>query len=305
MSNFRRFIEPIEDPGYCKLLKDTVDYLDSILIYGEDLLLRINDKGSEKYSDSAINLLLRELLEFLDGFISLFDGSSINVSDVLLRNIFELSLSFMYIFKDEDMIESRALAYDVESIYNKIDYYERLNTDIERFSSDRQIVGSEFFTETNNEELLNRVENLKSMFTKYDEYKKLNEEFEAKIRGNKKPRWYEVHSNAQNIRELSAFVDMEKYYIMLYKSWSTKTHGSAAMSGFTVNGNSPYIKNPKVPSSVSDKLQIVWILMTDVYINLSKYYFGESGVAHITPWYESINNKGKIIINMWENTVFK
>ncbi|HBF1820650.1 TPA: hypothetical protein KNT04_002629 [Clostridioides difficile] len=312
------FIQEIEDPKYKKLIEITVSHIDEICVYGQYLFNLMNTDKNNKKSDTVILFLFRDLLETVDGIQSLFNGSSINISDILFRNMFELSLSLDYIFLDEGLLEKRALSYEVTSIHERITLYEKLNTDNAEHENFRAIIGEDIYNNFTPEKLNSLAENLRSIFEKYPEYKSVDEDRTRKkdainLRRRQQhlrdlePKWYQIHSTASNLRGLSRLLNMEKEYLILYNQWSKKVHGISSMEGFRVVNNKPIILNPKVPKNPQDvimKIELLQSLMTSCYINIGKYFLTDKDSEHLAIWYRDIKGKGADISKKWSNVKF-
>lgn len=312
------FIQKIEDPKYKKLIEITVSHIDEICVYGQYLLNLMNTDKNNKKSDTIILFLFRDLLETVDGIKSLFKDSSINISDILFRNMFELSLSLDYIFLDEELLEDRALSYEVTSIHERITLYEKLNTDNAEHENFRAIIGEDIYNNFTPEKLNSLAENLRSIFEKYPEYKSVDEDRTRKkdainLRRRQRhlrdlePKWYQIHSTASNLRELSKLLNMEKEYLILYNQWSKKVHGVASMEGFRVVNNKPIILNPKVPKNPQNvimKIELLQSLMTSCYINIGKYFLTDKDSGNLAIWYREIKEKGADISKKWSNVKF-
>ncbi|MFL8710907.1 DUF5677 domain-containing protein [Clostridioides sp. GD02377] len=313
------FMKEIEDERYKQLMEETTSQINDICVYGQYLLDLINTSENNKYSDTIILFLFRELLETADGIMSLLKGSSINISTILFRNMFELSLSINYIFLDEDMIEKRALSYEVNSIHERIAMYEKLNTENEEHENFRRIIGEDIINTFDSERLNSATENLRSMFEKYPEYSVVDEDRtrkkdEINLRRRQRgfsdldPKWYQIYSEASNIRRLSKLLDMERYYLILYNQWSNKVHGGAAMSGFRIVDNEPVILNPKVPESSKDipeKLELLQTFMSDCYRHICKYFLTDDDCQNMGIWHFSMREKESEIREHWSKIEFK
>lgn len=312
------FIQEIEDPKYKKLIEITVSHIDEICVYGQYLFNLMNTDKNNKKSDTVILFLFRDLLETVDGIQSLFNGSSINISDILFRNMFELSLSLDYIFLDEGLLEKRALSYEVTSIHERITLYEKLNTDNAEHENFRAIIGEDIYNNFTPEKLNSLAENLRSIFEKYPEYKSVDEDRTRKkdainLRRRQQhlhdlePKWYQIHSTTSNLRGLSKLLNMEKDYLILYNQWSKKVHGVASMEGFRVVNNKPIIQNPKIPKNSQDvimKIELLQRLMTSCYINICKYFLTDKDSENVAIWYIGIKEKESYISKKWSEVKF-
>ncbi|HBG2133518.1 TPA: hypothetical protein KPJ62_003885 [Clostridioides difficile] len=311
------FMKEIEDPRYKNLIEITVSHINEICVYGQYLFNLMNTDKDNKKSDAVILFLFRDLLETVDGIQSLFKGSSINISDMLFRNMFELSLSLDYIFLDEELLEKRALSYEVTNIHEKITLYEKFNTDNAEYENFREIIGEDIYNIFTPEKLNSLAENLRSVFEKYPEYKSVDEDRTRKkdainLKRRKRhlrdlePKWYQIHSTASNLRGLSKLLNMEKYYLILYSEWSKKLHGLASMEALKSVNNKPFVQNPKVPKNPQDvimKIELIRSLMTSCYINICKYFLTDEDFENLAIWYRGIKEKESDISKKWSKII--
>ncbi|GEM_PF-7014166 len=303
------FITEIESKDYNDLLESSVDFIDDILIYGQYLFDLVNTEERKKYSDSVILLLFRELLETLDGIKSLFVGSSINVSDMLIRNMFELTISLDYIFSDKKLIEKRALSYQVEAIHNKVDMYKKFNLKNSSNKAFKNVIGDDILNTLNTFNFDDAIKSLQNQLNNNIEYCNVNNDRKSKVKKlkNKKIKWYEIYSDCSNLRSLSKLVNMEKYYLILYDVWSKKTHGSNAMSGIIVVDRVPVISNPKVPKTPSDvatKLSLLLTFMSNSYKYLCTYFLEKEDYKNMYIWHTKMRKKEEALSEYWTSKSF-
>ena len=279
------FIQEIEDSGYKNLIEKTASHIDEICVYGQYLLNLMNTNNNNNKSDIVILLLFRDLLETVDGIQSLFKSSSINISDMLFINMFELSLSLDYIFLDKELLEARALSYDVTSIHEKITLYEKLNTDNAEHENFRKIIGEDMFNHLTPEQLNSLAENLRSIV---DETRKKDA---INLRGRQR-----------HLRDLEP-----KWYLILYSQWSKKLNGLASMEGFKSVDNEAILENPKIPKNPQDviiKIGLLQSLMNSCYINICKYFLTDKDSENLAIWYREIKEKEADISKKWSKVKF-
>lgn len=264
--------------------------------------------------------MVRESLEILDGIKSLVKGSSVNVIEILLRNLFENMIYFDYIFKDKNLIEKKSLAYNIDSIYKKIDLYKKLNINNNSKSSYKSIVGEEFVKGFDSNDLENRVKNLELIFDKYDEYKQVNLDrnnkkikLENDIRKNKGKKvninlkWYQIYGESRSFRDLCREVDMEKYYLILYKEWSDKVHVGVAMKGIYTDNNQVFIRNPKIPKDINTIPNVISFSLTfmgSIFNCITTYYLGDEDQCNMEKWNFNMRKKEKQLSKYWRAIKF-
>jgi hypothetical protein len=306
------FIKPIKDEGYNALLKETIDFLDEILIYGQYTVGLTQEKNQKKYSDTVIAFLLHSSLETLDGIKALFAASSITVSKTLVRNLFEHMLYFDYIFLDNNLIVERALSYHVIDILKRIKSYKLLDFNDTTYENERRIIGEDNLSNIPQQDILKRIKNLEAQFTKYPEYANVyNEVLNNKRYAKSKyiPEWYNLYSDAESIRGLSKLLKMEKFYITLYSDFSNKVHPGDAMRAFIVNKDkSISVRNPKIPYNTLEVSNIISNSLTfssSIYSHVIKHFMPSDDFKNYSEWHFDMRKRCKILEEHWENVHFQ
>lgn len=294
------YIEKIEGSMWDKFIDDNISFLEEMLDYGQYIIDLVNeeqknknsdDKAVENFHDSVILLLLRECLQVLDGILSLFKGQSIDMSMNLIRSLLELTMSIVYILRDNAMAAKRAIAYDISNINNKIKNYEML------------------YSETGEEKYKSAKDNLLTIFSKYKIYKDVKCEWENKEKKlnskmNKKGakiqiKWYSVHGGGISFNNLCSYVNLKPVY-SIYNYSSNIIHGGNAMDGIYVNQNKEaFIKNPKIPFFASEILECVYHLISVLYVEIIKYFLTVEDMKNFTEWDKEIVKKKELLQKNW------
>lgn len=314
------FIQEIEDENYIKSIAEVEGFIDDIITYGQYIFGLISAEENKKFSDTSILLLFRESLEILDGIKSLVKGSSFNVIEILLRNLFENMIYFDYIFKDDKLIEKKALAYDIECIHKKIDLYKKLNKNSNSKDCYRVSIGEDFVEDYDTSELDNKIKNLESIFSKYNEYKQVNldrknkkNKIEKSIRKKSKKdvninlKWYQVYGSSNNFRELCREVEMEKEYLIIYKGWSDKVHVGSASEGFYIEDSQAFIRNPKIPkdiTTVPNTINFSLTFLVSIFKNIIDYFLQNEDKKNMIDWYVNMKERRDKLSNYWQSIKF-
>ncbi|WP_252247070.1 DUF5677 domain-containing protein [Clostridium sp. ZBS4] len=210
-------------------------------------------------------------------------------------------------------MKRRALSYDAENLYRKITYYEKMNVNNEEYAEFREIVGEGVADNFDSEDMQKRINNLKSIFDKYPEYKEIKEERERTISHNmrryrnKTPRWYELFDGPKSIYQLSKTLNMEKYYITLYEVLSNKSHGSNVMNGIDILNGNVCVENPKVPSpsKLSIQISLLSTFLEGMYFEIVKNMLDNEDGVNFGQWHFELRKREKLITDKWKNVKYK
>jgi hypothetical protein len=210
----------------------------------------------KKYHHATILLLMRHVVEAVDGVSLLVAKGSAENCGPLLRSGFEAMASILYILKADT--ERRALAYQVAHIHKKIKLYRKF------IPSDD--VGRNLRAELKDDPLLSffdqpqfewqkRIDNLNSTFAKTD-YAPIQAEWEQvkkgkKGTGKKDPNWYTLFGGPGDLRGLSLQVGKGSYYEILYRQWSDFAHAGGAFNTISKgNGVAVSIRPVRCPEGL-------------------------------------------------------
>jgi hypothetical protein len=187
----------------------------------------------KKYYHATILLLMRHVVESVDGVSLLVAKGSAENCGPLLRSAFEALAGIIYILKGDT--ERRALAYQVAHIHKKIKLYRKFIPTDE--------IGRKLRAELKDDPLLSLfdqlqfdwekiIDNLKSTLMK-SEYVPIQAEWEQvkkgkKGTGTKDPNWYTLFGGPNDLRGLSLQIGKGSYYEILYRQWSDFAHAGGA-----------------------------------------------------------------------------
>jgi hypothetical protein len=179
----------------------------------------------------TVVLLVRHVIESLDGVSVLVAQGCSEPCQPLLRSALEATLGVLYILQHDT--KRRALAYQVAHAHKKIKLYQRADPTTPAGQDFRKSLHGDLC-----EDVFNRlpivnypklIDNLKKMletptFQPVEaEWQKLKKERKGE------PEWFSLFGGPQNVRELAIRVKWLGMYEFLYRQWSNETHAGRAM----------------------------------------------------------------------------
>lgn len=269
------FEKETDNENYKKLLEDTSNYVNDLLIYGENVFNAALKNAERKESDFLILGLLKDVLESLYGIQCLFKGGAIDSTDIFFRNILEEIIYIQYILLDYDLIEEKTYIYNVCEIYDKMDRNKKIIKTI-----DKNINKCEELKKLEVSKLKDENIRLKDCIEKDPELKNASKKIKKAIKRNKKTyvKWYQIHSNQSSFTGLVRYLELEDIFIYLYNQFSIKTHGSKAKDTFISKDESVIVLDYRLPqklSLVSQKLDVLKIFISKCCEFISNYYLIE------------------------------
>ena len=175
------------------------EILQHSIVYSNNILDKFNkDIKLVKVSDFVLASLYRKIIELSDGvFMAAKEG--IYASTMLnYRALIEASHAFNYIFLEEETIESKSIAYKIAYHHQQL---AAADMQIKLFGDDEPEVFQRKFA-ANKDEL--------EKLTDTDVMKKFNQKLNK--RKGYIPKWYSLFGDANNMRELSEFLEKKSSF---------------------------------------------------------------------------------------------
>lgn len=188
-----------------------------------------------KYHHATVLLLMRHVIEAIDGVSLLVAKGSVENCGPLLRSAFEALAGILYILKADT--ERRALAYQVGHVHKKIRLYRKFipTDDVGRTLRD-ELKADPLVSFFDNPQFdwQKMIDNLEKTFTK-PEYAPIEAEWDRvkkgkKGTGKKDPNWYFLFGGPSDLRALSLQIGKGSFYEILYRHWSDFAHAGGAFS---------------------------------------------------------------------------
>jgi hypothetical protein len=296
----QNFIPRESDPTIQNLLTQYSEFLEEIVNFGSNIMTwkpNDYDKGEQGL---PIALFLRNYLSYIDSCSILVKNSSIEPCNSLLRTSFENLLYIFYLLDDES--GKKALGYIIWNAYEKSKLLTRHDGKSKQYL--------DLVKSYKNSELLNDVQptilkdidkrkatnqrliNSKQFAEIVNEYNRTFDKF--------KPRpisWYNLFDGPLNIRGLSVRLNLEAFYEMYYKSWSSSTHGTSVLNGIVSGDENGIAQIHQI------RLPINAESVTGTCINLSAFLFSKYIKAKMPEresdfkqWYKQFSQDTKIVL---------
>jgi hypothetical protein len=185
-----------------------------------------------KFHHATVLLLMRHVIESLDGVSILVAKGCSQPCQPLLRSALEAMLGLFYILEADT--ERRALAYQLAHAHKKITLYDRLDPTTSAGQELRRVVAPDPCGDLfNSLPIINYpklIAGLQKMFTR-PEFQPIEAEWQRlkAARKNKDPEWYALFGGPQNVRDLAIKVGFPAMYEFLYRYWSNEVHAGSAM----------------------------------------------------------------------------
>jgi hypothetical protein len=200
---------------------------------------------------TVILLLVRHVIESLDGIAILVAGGGSYVCQPLLRTALEGALGVLYILDGDT--ERRALAYQVAHTHRRIKLYKKVDPNTDAGKQLRKELAADFGADVLNKlpvaDFGAMVKNLENMLARppFDALEAEWQAYRAKNRNND-PEWYALFGGPRNFAALARAVKWPAMYEFLYRPWSNEVHAGAAMEAVGQhNGNTVFrpVRHPE------------------------------------------------------------
>jgi len=294
------FIPRDLNPKVSKILQQYSEFLEEIVNYGSNIMTwKPNDyfKGDQAL---PISLFLRNYLSYVDACSILVKYSSIEPCNGLLRTSFENLLYILYLIDDPSGQKGMSYiiwnAFEKNKILNKCDGTSQAYLRLAEGLKNNELLKDE------KPPILKDIDRLKEKNKRLINSKKysgiVEEYHRAKNKVRKKPvNWYSMFDGPLNTRELAIKLDLEPFYEILFKSWSSSTHGTSVIDGIVTGGENgiAHINQIRLPFDAES--------VTGLCTNLSVFLFSKYIKAKhpdqyngFKQWYAQFREETKILL---------
>ena len=222
------------NPEVLKTLARFADLIQETVNFGTHVLEWELSSAPGGDETAPITLSIRHILELLDSTSISIRNSCVDPCKLLLRGALESFFGVAYILETDTT--RRAMAFMATyanqrlRTYRKFDPTTQQGTEFrnllkkDRLAGDMVISLSHSFVEsaiTNLEGLLRRPE-----------YIEANAEYQKQRKtGSSNPYWYSIYGGPRNIEKLADHLKLSAMYHILYRQWSSATHGTDIIQG--------------------------------------------------------------------------
>lgn len=199
----------------------------------------------QDYHHAPVFLLVRHLMEMLDGVGVLISKGCSEPCRPLLRSGFEAYLGILYILEKDSF--QRGLSYLVWHAHKRIKLFRKLDS--------TEQSGKEFRKELQSDPLCKHIPipalDYKTMIARLEgmlqqmDYRAVEMEWQdTKKRLNGDPEWYALFGGPRNIRELAKRLGHIGWYELLYRGWSDVTHAGSGLLNVKVDEEGDRVLRP-------------------------------------------------------------
>lgn len=307
---FREIIDSDEQwAEYEKLLSDLANFVHDCVRYLIDAydVAQVSSFPDQCYSHATVLMLVRHVIESVDGVSVLVEKGCAENCGPLLRSAFEGQLGLLYILEADS--KRRALSYQVAHAHRKIKMYRKCDPDDPLGKQLREELKDDPMTEVFDRipgNLQEMIANLESMFTK-PEFAPIEHEWQA-IKKNKAPEWFALFDGPRDVRSLAIHLKLGAAYEGLYRSWSDVIHAGSGLNnvGRSDEPGKVVIRPVRHPNGLESVCSIAAQVCLNTTRNLIQKYdpeqwerFRQTYSETIRPRYMQVC-KGKLINAPWQ-----
>jgi hypothetical protein len=241
----------------CAAFADHFHECNRCLVLAWDIVQEAAAPTTEEYH-TPILMLVRHVIESLDGVSILVAKGGSHPCQPLLRSALEAVLGVLYILEKDT--KQRALAYQVAHAHKKIKLYDRLDHTTQAGMELRKLLEGDlmegFFNALPFLNYPKMIANLQAMLVKPD-FQPIEAEWQRMKALNKKrdPEWYSLFGGPKNVRELAVHLGMAGMYEFLYRFWSESVHAGMAMEAIGTKSGVTVIRPIRHPEQLQSAVQ--------------------------------------------------
>ena len=295
----QNFIPRENDPTIQDLLTKYAEFLEEIVNFGSHIMTWKPIDYMKGEQALPITLFLRNYLSNIDSCSILVKNSSIEPCNNLLRTSFENLLSIFYLIDDSS--GKKAMGYLIWDAFEKAKILTKHDGKSKQYNNLVDIYKKTEILFDEKPTIFKDIDYRKEINQKRINAKQYSEILKEYHRtsGKYKPRqiaWYNLYDGPCNIRELSVRLKLEAFYEMLYKNWSSSTHGTDVINGVITGDENgmAQINQIRLPFDAET--------VTGIGINLSVLLFSKYIKAKIPErdnefirWYKEFSQETKIV----------
>jgi hypothetical protein len=227
--------QPDEWKAYEQLLGNLSQFLGEcirLLLVEAHRLVEANAATDGKHHHGTVLMLVRHLIEAIDGVSILASKGSAENCGPLMRSAFEAQIEIDYILQSDS--ERRGLAYQVGYAHRKIKMYRRYDRNDQSGQQFRQRLQGDSFADVFDRIPYNlgaMVKNLEQMLQR-PEFAPIETEWQRlqTQRKGKDPEWYSLFNGPSSIEQMAYALKMGTLYEGLYRYWSDFVHPGGTLT---------------------------------------------------------------------------
>jgi hypothetical protein len=246
-----------------RVVDSCVDFLDE----GAQAVIRSYNGNAA--GDLAVLMLVRHLMESIDGVSILMSRGSAQPCEPLLRSGFEALLGIRFIWADDS--ERRGIAYLVGDIRRSIRAYRHCDPDDElgkklRRQATPEIIAS-LVGQVPVEDARRFVEALRADLD-HPDLQPIHQEWEKAPSAA----WYSLFGGPKTIEQLAEKVNLGAMYTLRYRHWSCFTHAADTMRNLHASADAVLLRPLRHPDELVGMLRFALVLTSPVAVQLIQRY---------------------------------
>lgn len=218
----------IEEPKLSKTLNQFSSLIEETVNYGSNVFNWCFSSLNGGDEHVPIFLSFRHIFELLDSISILIKSSCVDPCKILLRSIFESSLTIEYLLEKDT--SQRGMDFMVCYYHELLKFYRRWNPEDQMCKEFRQKLKADEVLKNMKivefPDIKKEIEKRLKIFKlpKYSESEKEYESLRKESSGRIK--WYSLHDGPRSVQELAECLDRPGFYQILYHQWSPAVHGT-------------------------------------------------------------------------------
>jgi len=287
--------EPIDDfiprkmePNLSKILNQFSALIEETVNYGSHIFKWCFNSISGGTEYIPVFLSFRHIFELLDSISVLVKLSCVDPCKILLRSVFESSLTIEYILEKDTKqrgMNFMAWYYNQElKILRRHDPDDQMSKEFrKKIDADNTLKGWKLPEFPTIKDEIDRQRNILKSKNYTESAKEIRR---LKKKGITNPNWYTLHGEPRNVKELAEHLHRPGFYQILYRLWSPAVHGTDLIRNKISLDDAGHvnvwqIRSPKDAQEIT-KFALSFALMN---INIFKEYFIPTKKEEIANWY--------------------
>ena len=224
----------LDSPEVLQTLGRFADLVEETVNFGTHVLQWHLNSATGGDQTIPITLSLRHILELLDCVSINLRHSCVDPCKLLLRGVLESFFAIAYIVESDT--SRRAMAFMAAYAHQRIRTYKRFDVSTEQ--------GRDFLNLLKQDRLASHMAislppsvvqsataNMESLLEEPEYKDAIAEYLRRKRAGTGNPYWYSLYGGPRNIEKLADHLKLSGIYHILYRQWSSATHGTDIIQG--------------------------------------------------------------------------
>lgn len=276
---------PDEQAEVIQTLELYTEGLDEFVDFSTHLLLWEYQKHDLKEARLPAISLFRRVLEVTDAISVLLKSSAVDPCEILLRTLFETTLSLEYLLEEDT--DRRGMCYLYDSRAEQVAYLKRFDPKSSNYKAFKEdFKRSHVFKEIPEftADMRNEIARINAWLNDPQRANVQQEYNRVRAKGVDAKQWYSPFSDLTNknskgegtllrrVDDLAKHLNKFDLYVILYKQWSKTVHGSDAVTGiFSSQDQDLHMISLRQPMRAHAVANITLRIINEVVLSLDSY----------------------------------